>query len=122
MEEGKNPPRQEKKSYDTRCRHSYELLCCSLMATIASGTGIAEGFLQKYFPNASVIDPCMGSWAVGRDLKIEAGCLGTLCSAACLEDADHSCCWGNCLDCLNGLKNRINDEDARINELGKKTR
>ena len=95
---------------DTRCRHSSELACCSLLVTLASSGLVTEGFMQRYSPSVNVTDQYMGEWSLSSAYKAEAGFFGVLCGSICLEESDHSCLWGHCLNCLQGLRRRISDK------------
>ncbi len=106
---------------DTSCRHSSELACCSLLATLA-GSGLAtEGFVQSYFLSTNATDRYMGEWSLSSAYKVEVGAFGALCGSLCLEESDHSCIWGHCLNCLQGLRRRISDKKSHINDFDKKT-
>jgi len=107
---------------DMRCRHSFELTCCSLLATLA-GSGLAtEGFVQRYFPFSNATDRYMGEWSLSSAHKVEVGAFGALCGSLCLEESDHSCIWGHCFNCLQGLSRRLRRSMSKFDKsFDKKT-
>ncbi|HBR70518.1 TPA: hypothetical protein DIC20_03630 [Candidatus Dependentiae bacterium] len=81
--------------WNTRCAHSYELLCCSLVGTLISSGAIAEGIIQQRFPDASLMDHYMGSFTLSPKTKLKGGIGLALLSTICSQEPEHSCLMGN---------------------------